>query len=270
MFIYGISVFILGLIIGSFLNVVILRYNTGKSLGGRSGCLSCNSKLTSETLIPVLSYLLLKGKCKNCQSKISIQYPLVELFTAILFVATYMRFEELIFSNFLVGSLNIALFLIVFSILVIVLVYDLKHKIIPNELSYTLAILALIYRIIVTPFGNLDTLLILDLLSGLILFIPFFLLWFISKGKWIGLGDGKLVLSIGWFLGFIYSLSGVVLAFWIGAVFSLTLMLIAHLKERHSHITMKTEIPFAPFLIIGFIIMFFYPIDVLGLSLLLF
>lgn len=267
MIFYGIIVFLLGLIIGSFLNVVILRYNTGKSLGGRSGCMSCGSKLETATLIPVFSYLFLKGKCKDCGSKISTQYPVVEFTTALLFLSIFLFFYNSLFINPLTTILNILFFFVVTSIFIIIFVYDIRHKIIPNGLSYTLAILALIYRLILTPFDHLNTLAILDLFSGLILFMPFYLLWLFSKGKWIGLGDGKLVLSIGWLLGFIYGISAVISAFWLGAIISITILLTLRLKQKHSHITMKTEIPFAPFLILGLLIVFFFPVDVLGIGL---
>jgi len=241
--------------------VVILRYNTGKSLGGRSGCMSCLSKLTYKDLFPVFSYVYLKGKCRKCGSKISIQYPLVELATAFSFLAIFLKFSDSL------DLVSIIFFFIVFALFIVIFVYDIYHKIIPNGLAYTLAGLALIYRLFLTPFSNIELIHVLDLLSGFIIFTPFFLLWLISRGRWIGLGDAKLVLSIGWFLGIIYGVSAIIIAFWIGAVVSILILLIFRLKHGGKHITMKSEIPFAPFLIIGFIIAFFYQIDVLQLGL---
>lgn len=265
---YLLIVFLFGLIVGSFLNVVILRYNTGKSINGRSGCLTCGHGLKAYELIPVFSYLFLKGRCSVCGSKISLQYPFVELSTGLLFLAIFFKFFDPLSTNYYSDFILPTMFFwTFFSLIVVVFVYDIKHKIIPDGISYTLALMALLYRITLTDFGSLSTLSILDLLSGLILFTPFFLLWFFSKGKWIGLGDGKLALSIGWLSGFVYGISSVVLAFWIGAFVSVLYLLIFHLKGSSSNITMKSEIPFAPFLILGLIIMFFYPFDVLGIKL---
>jgi leader peptidase (prepilin peptidase)/N-methyltransferase len=160
---------------------------------------------------------------------------------------------------------------IIFSILIAISVYDIKHKMIPDSWSYTFAALALIQMIAVTPiseiFGSLrDTESILNILAGIIFFIPFYLLWKVSSGRWIGLGDGKLVIGIGWLLGFVDGIGAIVLAFWIGAIVAIAMMLIDRLNKGSKSITMKTEIPFGPFLILGTLIQFFWSIDVIGVS----
>src|SRR3989344_4234135 len=97
--------FVFGAIIGSFLNVIILRYNTGLSqknsigFSGRSHCFSCGKNIKWYDLVPVLSFLFLKGRCRHCKSKISIQYPLVEFITGILFLATFLKFFSSGFSE---------------------------------------------------------------------------------------------------------------------------------------------------------------------------
>ncbi|HMO78908.1 MAG TPA: prepilin peptidase [Candidatus Paceibacterota bacterium] len=260
-------VFILGTIIGSFLNVVILRYNTGRGIGGRSGCLSCGKKLEAIELIPIFSWIYQRGKCKKCGAKISIQYPLVEFFTGLLFVFLFYRTLPFLFDPKLV-LLSFVWNSLIFAILIIIFVYDLRHKIIPDLFSYSFAILAFLQTVVMNPINSqYNTLNYLNLFSGIIMFLPFFLLWFVSGGKWIGLGDGKLALGIGWYLGFIGGISAIVMAFWIGAIFALLLMLIDRLKLTSKNITMKTEVPFGPFLIIGIIIEFFARIDVIGISL---
>ena len=99
--IFLILLFVFGLIIGSFLNVVIFRFNTRRSffsaLGGRSGCMTCQNQLLWYELLPVFSFLGLRGRCRNCKTKISIQYPLVEILTGFLFVAVFLRFQSLVF-----------------------------------------------------------------------------------------------------------------------------------------------------------------------------
>lgn len=260
-------IFVLGLIIGSFLNVVILRYNTGKSLGGRSGCLFCGKILKFVELVPLISYIYQKGKCTKCYSKISYQYPLVEFFTALTFVFVYLN----IAANSTIFIAELLFGMVIFSILIVIFAYDIHHKIIPNGLAYAFAIISLVHLVIVNGFENLFRYPgILDLFAGVIFFIPFYLLWYFSKGEWIGLGDGKLAVGMGALLGFVNGLSALVLAFWIGAVFSLLLLLILRLKDKGGHITMKSEIPFAPFLIIGTFISFFFEFDVLSIGSLLY
>lgn len=267
-FLLLLSFIILGSIIGSFLNVVILRYNTGVSLGGRSGCMSCQKKLHWYELVPVISYFIIRGKCTKCSSKISIQYPLVELGTAVLFGFVYVLFSDLLSVSPVYFSTIMLLNLVAISLLVVIFVYDIYHKIIPDSLSYTFAGIAISIMALTIQYPINSTIGYLDLLSGIILFLPFYILWLVSKGKWIGLGDGKLALGIGWLLGFVHGISALVIAFWIGAIFSILLMVLFNLKHSGKNITMKTEIPFAPFLILGTLIVLFFRIDVLGLQLL--
>jgi len=134
--------FVFGLIIGSFLNVVILRLNTQKTFGGRSACMSCQNKLNWHDLIPVFSFLGLKGRCKNCKTKISMQYPLVELGTGLIFGLLFLKFKDIFFWDTLSFSFTYAYYAIMFSLLVVIAVYDLRHKIIPDSLSFTFCLLA--------------------------------------------------------------------------------------------------------------------------------
>lgn len=254
--------FIFGTIIGSFLNVVSLRYNTGVLLLGRSRCFSCNRGLKWFELIPVLSFIFQFGKCSKCKSKISLQYPFIEILTGSIFLGIFIKFSDLLFvspTHFLLLSFY---FMILFSILIVILIYDLKHKIIPDDLVYTFATLSLLGMFF--DFGALELSIptLLPFSSGPLLFLPFFLLWSLSKGKWIGLGDGKLVLGIGWLLGWSLAGSAILLSFWIGAVVSVVLMLFFALNLRNKRITMKSEIPFGPFLILGLFIVFFFNINV--------
>jgi prepilin signal peptidase PulO-like enzyme (type II secretory pathway) len=265
-----ISIFflILGSIIGSFLNVVILRLNTGRGLNGRSGCLSCAKKLHWHELVPIISFFALKRRCSGCKSKISWQYPLVEISTALIFLGVFLKQLPIFYYAPVLSILGLVIYLIIWSILIVIFVYDLKHTIIPNTLVYTFSGLAFVFSLISIPYDLWFKFpYVLDIFSGLIFFIPFFLLWFLSRGRWIGLGDGKLALGIGCLLGFISGLSAIVLSFWIGAIFAVFLMLLSRLNISVRGITIKSEMPFAPFLIIGTLILFFVPLDILGLAL---
>jgi leader peptidase (prepilin peptidase) / N-methyltransferase len=252
-FILTIIFFILGLIIGSFLNVVIFRFNTERSFGGRSGCMTCQSQLCWYELIPLISFFVLKGRCRNCKVKISIQYPIVELLSGLIFAGLFLKFQDIFYINTLVFSVSYAYYAVMFSILLVIAVYDFKHKIIPDTLSFIFGIIAFIglfffsNYIFYPHFPSIP-----EFLSGILLSLPFALLWLLSKGTWMGLGDAKLALGLGWFLGFGRILSGAVVAFWSGAIIGLILIIFS---KKHG---IKSEIPFAPFLVLGVLIAFLF------------
>jgi leader peptidase (prepilin peptidase) / N-methyltransferase len=258
-FLFILIFFILGLIIGSFLNVIIFRLNTGKSFGGRSGCMSCMNKLTWYELIPVLSYIGLGGRCRNCKTKISLQYPLVEFATGLIFAALFLKFQNVFFLNIPVFSFTYLYYAFAFSLLVVITAYDLRHKIIPDTLVFILGILAFGGLFLFTNF-NFSTHWpsLLEFSSGLLIAAPFALLWLVSGGRWMGLGDAKLALSLGWLLGFYRAFSGVVVAFWIGAVVGILLVIFSKKYK------MKSEIPFAPYLVLGAILAFFFELHIGG------
>lgn len=244
--------FILGTIIGSFLNVVAYRYNTGMTLGGRSQCFTCGRTLSWMELVPVLSFIVQGGACKNCRSKISWQYPLVELGTGILFALIFVFFPPYA----LTAGIFTLFYLIITSILVVITVYDTRHKIIPDSLVYTFAALALAH-LFISPELSFQIPTVSALLAGPVLALPFFLLWLVSKGAWIGLGDAKLVLGIGWTLGMAAGISAIILAFWIGAIISVLWMKIALKKFKARY-----EIPFGPYLILGMYLVLFFGFQV--------
>ena len=272
--------FVFGTIIGSFLNVVILRFHTGVSLGGRSGCFSCGKKIPWHDLVPILSFLRLRGRCRSCRSKLSVQYPLVEFITGLLFLGVFFKYVSSFsfLSEFYTLYSLFYLDLAVLSLLVVIAVYDLRHKIIPDLLVFLFGAMSLVRLFIssvifTSPhFPNA-----LDLLAGPVLALPIAFLWFVSGGKWIGLGDAKLALGIGWFLGFSLGVSALVLGFWFGAIVGVFLICLSKLSDFRlfyrlllkvggRRLTMKSEIPLAPFLILGLLVAYFFRIDVVGLS----
>ncbi|MEK7662093.1 MAG: prepilin peptidase [Patescibacteria group bacterium] len=249
-------IFTLGAVIGSFLNVVIFRFNTSRSLSGRSVCLYCGKVLSWYELIPIVSFLLLRGRCASCKSRLSVQYPLVELSTAIIFVLTFYKiFPSLVFEFSLFPLLVTCYLLICFSFLIVISAYDLRHFIIPDTLAYLFAALAFL-RPFLFPFPGED--IIYAVSAGPLLALPFAALHFASRGRWMGLGDAKLALGLGFFLGLVRSTFAFIFSFWIGALVSLILLFLGR-----RGFTMKSEIPFAPFLAVGAAIAFFTPLDYL-------
>ncbi len=275
-------IFTLGAIIGSFLNVVALRYNTGLTISrGRSKCFSCSKELKWYELIPIFSYVYLQGKCKGCKTKISTQYPIVEFCTGLIFVLIAARQYSLweVYGSFdhgLFYSLSFfAFYCVVFSILIVISVYDIKHKIIPDEFSYTFIVLSLLKLVLFylcrknmgLDFTYLDT---LDFLAPLFMFLPFAMLWLVSGGRWIGFGDAKLAIGIGALLGFVSGVSAIVLSFWIGAVYGILMIIRGRFNiDPNKKLGMSSEVPFAPFMIIATIVVFITRIDVLGIGQLL-
>lgn len=246
---------VLGLIVGSFLNVVVLRHNTGRTLTGRSACFSCGTSLTVWQLIPVVSWVAQRGRCAFCGSRISIQYPLVELAAGVLFTAV---------AGAGLPILAHGTALLIASVLIAIVAYDIRHTIIPDAWAYLFAVLALVYAALMFPLSAWP----LHLFAGPLAAIPLAVLWYVSGGRWMGLGDAKLALGIGWLLGAMYGLIAVFAAFVIGALVSVFVLLplpyIVHGIRRfipsrvwhapHAGFTMKSEVPFGPFLVSGCII----------------
>lgn len=244
------AIFVFGLIIGSFLNVVILRYKTGRTLTGRSGCFSCGKKLNWYELFPVLSFILQGGRCRDCKSKISWQYPIVELLTGLLFALIYWRFDLQL------GAL--IFYWLTASLLIIITVYDFRHQIIPDRFVFAFIVLGLIKALFLDEGWD-------GLIGGLATALPLFILWVISRGRWLGFGDVKLAIGIGLFLGWVLGLSALILSFWLGAIIGILLIIWGktQLWRKGKSYTMKSEVPFAPFLILGFWLVFFLSINVL-------
>ncbi len=234
----------LGLILGSFLNALLFRFNTGRSaLVGRSACMRCGHALRAIDLIPVASFALLRGRCRYCRAKISWQYPAVEGLAGLMAVLVYLQTGPTPWFMF---------WCVAWLVLLFIVVYDLRHSIIPWSASLLLMALGLVHAY---AFGTW---------WGVALGAPLLLLSLVSGGRWMGWGDGFLELSLGALLGGTAGLTALMLAFWTGAVVGIALM------WARRGVTMKTEVPFAPFLIFGAAVAYFLHVDLFSSITLLF
>lgn len=249
--VFIIFAFIFGSIIGSFLNVVVYRHNTGLTLGGRSFCLYCGKELNWYEMLPIMSFFMLSGRCATCKSRLSLQYPLVELATALFFTIIYIYTKgiyigtELLFYTLYMWFMG--------SLLIVIAAYDIRHKIIPDGIAY-IFILASILRPIF--FAGTDEEILWSILAGPALALPFALLFLLSGGRLMGFGDAKLALGMGWLLGLSQGLLALVMSFWAGGLFALILLCF-----KSKRFTMKSEIPFAPFLVLGTFIALIVPAE---------
>lgn len=250
--------FIFGTAIGSFLNVISLRFNTGTGIRGRSKCMSCGNILTWKELIPIFSFIWLKRSCSKCRSKISWQYPLVEFTAGAVFVLIFFVFPPVT----LLASFTTLVYLLATCLLLVIAIYDIKHKIIPDDFVYVFILLSLL-NLVVGGYQWLHMPTISALVSGPLLALPFAFLSFVSRETWMGWGDSKLVLGIGWFLGISGGVNAIILAFWIATVISVVWLFVTYKKFKP-----KTQIPFGPYLILGMYLVLLFDIRVIDMSML--
>ncbi len=240
---YSIVFFIFGITLGSFYNVVGYRLPKEESLVYPSShCTKCGHKLTPLELIPVFSFLFLRGKCHNCGDKISWFYPIFEFITGVLFVLAYLSFGF---------SYKLVIALIFISMLVIIVVSDYHYMIIPDEVL----IVALILIGITTFIGGGIKLLGSCLLNGIISFGIMYLIKllgdFIFKKESMGGGDIKLMFVIGFVLN--YKLA--IVSIFLGSIIGLPISLITYHKNK------ENIIPFGPYLSLGAVIILLSKID---------
>jgi len=234
-----ILLFISGATFGSFYNVVGLRLLKNESIiKPASHCPKCKKKLMWYELIPIFSYIFLKGKCKKCKNKISIIYPLIELLTALLFCSSFYVFGF---------TLDFLTAIIISSMLTIIYITDFKEFIILDEVIALGGILLFVVHII--QYGISSA--FISLFYGIVLFLIFYLIKIIGdklfKRESLGGGDIKLALIIGFVLGIELGLINIILASFLAFPFAI---LVAITKK-------SKEIPYGPFLITGLLVIFY-------------
>lgn len=250
-FIIYIFLFLVGTVFGSFIDVVSSRTASGKSfLLSRSQCEKCLKDILPFDLIPLVSYLLLGGKCRFCSAKIPKRLFFIELGVGILFVIAYL-FTSLPITSFVI-------LLLILSLLTAIFISDFRFGIIPDQFLIALGFFSFIFLVLQ---GNsfLDTLSILGIhiLAGLTAFAFFMAIFLITKGRGMGFGDVKFSFFIGFLLSFALMVGSLYVAFLTGAVVSLILILVRKKKFRGD------TIPFGPFLVFGTICSLLFEMQIL-------
>lgn len=264
-------VLVLGICLGSFVNALVWRLHEQDLLAnkkkpsqadrqrlkdlsiskGRSMCPSCKHELSAMDLIPVLSWVGLRGKCRYCRTPISWQYPFVEIMTATAFILSYIMWPFELASGIAIAGF--AVWLISMVLMVALGVYDFKWYLLPDKLVAPLTSLAVLYMIL-SVIGSATPLraLLLALGGGLLLFAIFYGLQFVSKGAWIGGGDVKIAFALGLFAG---SPILTMLLLFIASVMG-TLVALPAVIARGSKL--NSQIPFGPYLLAATVIVVLY------------
>ncbi|MDR7870026.1 MAG: prepilin peptidase [Tissierellaceae bacterium] len=241
-------VFIYGLLIGSFLNVLIYRIPRNENIAfPASHCPNCNTKLKWYDNIPLFSYIFLRGRCRYCNDKISLQYPIIEFLNGLLY---------LIMLNHYGLSIDFIFYSLIGSVLIAITIIDLKEMIIPDSLVLSILALSIIqktinYYVHSIPMDIKESILGLLIAGGL-----FLLIVILSKGG-MGGGDVTLIGALGFVLGIKLVMLNILLSFVIGAIISIFL-LASKLKTK------KDPIPFGPFIILSYFLVLLYGQDIIG------
>jgi leader peptidase (prepilin peptidase)/N-methyltransferase len=244
--------FAFGLAVGSFLNVVATRYDgkrflfSAKLIGGRSHCERCKKTLRWFELVPLFSFIAQGGRCRRCKARLSVQYPIVELLSGIIFVSVL----------FVVPSIAAAaLWIAVFEALLVMTLIDIRLGIIPDEISIFLGVIGALLLLIPAPLAAAAV--IPKIISALGAGTFFALLIAVTHGKGMGMGDLKLAIPLGLLFGWPEIVLVLMTAFVIGAVVGV----IAIARGTNS---MKGTLPFGPFLALGAVTAFFWGALLIG------
>lgn len=258
MLVLYVIIFIFGLIFGSFLNVCIYRIPLGKSIvSPSSACTGCGNRLTALDLVPVLSYVFLKGHCRHCGANISPRYPLIELLTAVIYTVLFLKYGF---------TIPFIAFVFLMSILIAVFFIDIDHRIIPDELviaGIIGGVILLVYNYfkpLVEIFGD-------DRWwtpvagffsgSGFLLLVALLGLFIYKSDEAMGMGDVKLMAPIGLFLGWKLCLEALFISVVLAGFISVLLILL-RIKNK------KDTIPFGPFIVTGTFLTIMWGWDILN------
>lgn len=241
---------IFGAVLGSFIGVVSERVHTGQSWArGRSRCNSCNKELASLELIPILSFLAAYGRCFTCGARVPAGYLALEGTLAALFALSFLKLGPTVLLGVLFAFLGVLAFIVV---------YDIRHTIVPSEASTALVLLGVVYAAFASPTKEIFG---LSLFIAGVLGLAFVVFFVASRGRAMGLGDAPVALALA-LVGGGTAFPGLLFSFWIGALYGIAVLLL-----RRGGPTMGIEVPFVPFLATGFLLAYFSGWNPLALSL---
>jgi leader peptidase (prepilin peptidase)/N-methyltransferase len=248
LYLIEIFIFVFGMCIGSFLNVCIYRLPASQSIvRPRSRCPECGKTIAFYDNIPVLSYLWLKGRCRNCRATIALRYPIVELLTGLFALATFLKFGQ---------SLEALIYFAFMACLLVVTFIDLDHRIIPDIITLPGIPICFAASFAITSVGYKDALLGI-LVGGGSLFGVAWIYSLITKKEGMGGGDIKLLAMMGALVG----LKGVVFTIFVSSLVGTLSGLAVMLQSRRG---MKMAVPFGPFLAIGCITYVFFGTELIA------
>lgn len=224
----AIMFFIYGIVIGSFLNVLIYRLPIKENfVSSRSHCMNCDYQLRWYDLVPLLSYIQLRGRCRNCKTKISVQYPLIELLNGAAYLGIYL---------YLGISLWTLVACIMYSILMVIFIIDLRHMIIPNGLVLAIFVIGVAWTVY-------DGHYVSHIIGFFAVSLVLLLAGIMSRGG-MGMGDVKLMAAAGLLLGWQNILAALMIGAIIGSIIGISLIVLKIIKR-------KEPVPFGPFLTVG-------------------
>lgn len=242
----GVVIFVFGTIIGSFLNVCILRLPDSRSIvSGASACPSCGARLTPVDLVPIISYLALRGKCRRCKARISPLYPAVEALTGAMYLLLYLRFGF---------AWQLLVYMALVGLLIVISAIDFKTMEIPNGLiiaGFVVGAIQLIVTVFTGIFGNWTSYVIGLFAGGLPLLLIALIAGILLKREAMGGGDVKLMAFCGFIIGWKLVIPAYLIGIIAGAVISVILMALGRKKRGD-------EIPFGPFLSLGVVLSVFF------------
>lgn len=232
--------FFLGAVIASFATVVAERLHTGMSwMSGRSRCNSCGKYLRASDLVPIISWLLSGGRCRACGSKVPVSYLYFEALVGFVFALGYW---------FIGPTLALPAFCAAVAVLAFIVLYDLRHTIVPRVASSALIVCAIMFALLST---GVDYMFGVSLVVASIIGLAFLALHVFTRGKAMGIADAPVAFALA-LLAAPYAFTGLLFSFWIGAVWG-----IGVLVTRRGGPRMGIEVPFVPFLALGFLIAYF-------------
>lgn len=252
----SILAFLFGASVGSFVQVVVSRLHVAPFMKSRSKCLSCGEVLRVSDLVPVLSYLFLKGKCRYCKTRYGISAVVIEVIFGLVFTCVYLF---LIRGQYTlpVAIVMLAYYSVLIAVLGVMALYDRLHSYVPVNFLlafFILSLVSFVYRLVEYP--NM-----LTLVGALSVSLPFLFIWFISKGKGVGFGDVLLFFCVGLYFGGLEGYAVFILSVWIGAVYGIYYK---YFVQKHS--SLHTSIPFVPFIVIAFLLVLFTGIDIFSIA----